>query len=110
MTKLVASLLIAATADGGFPAIYAERAQLLMPAGNWEDSACYPLNDGGMACDGAWVPVPRLETVGGELASLRADNASLRASPAPPWAVLVGFGLGLLFGGAAVGYLWLRFR
>jgi hypothetical protein len=76
--------------DGGFPAVYAERAQYLLPRGNWEESACFLTGDGRHQLRGrlaararGWWMTAR------ELVELRAENATLRAAPATPVAVAV---------------------
>lgn len=104
----VVSLAPAAHAsDGGFPAVYAERARLLVPGGEWQDSACWADGDGGTACSGAWVPAPRLLEVGRELAQHRAEQPPT-APPVTPVAVVVALACGVVLGGAAVGWLWTR--
>jgi hypothetical protein len=111
---VVAVVLACATSahamDGGFPAVYAERAQYLLPRGNWEESACFPTGDAGTSCAGAWVPEPRLVDVARELVELRTENATLRASPATPVGVAVALVVGLLVGAGGIGWLWWRFR
>lgn len=91
------------------PAVWAERAQLqLVPDGGWVDSECFPIGDGGTACSGGWLPDPRLEAHGGEVARLRAENARLVATPplfsTSTW-VVMAFEVGLaLFLGGYLGY------
>lgn len=92
--------------DGGFPAVYAERARLLVPGGDWQDGQCWP-TDAGMSCSGAWVPEPRLIEVGRELAQHRAEQPPT-APPVTPVAVVVALACGVVLGGAAVGWLWTR--
>lgn len=102
--------------DGGLAAIYAERAQYLIPdGGNWEESECFPVADGGTSCAGAWLPEPTLIARGAELASLRAFKAAHEAAPAPVLSVQaqvvawVLFGVGVVLGGGGVAYLWWRY-
>lgn len=106
----VLALLLAAQAvaapDGGTPAVYAEKAQLLIPGGNWEESQCYPLPDAGEACAGAWLPEPKLIATARELEALRVENDALKSSPASsPQGLLIALGIGLVLGAAGGGYL-----
>lgn len=98
--------------DGGLPlAVYAERAQLLAYGGNWEESHCDSLPDGGSDCGGAWLPARRAMATGAELAQLRAENAALKAGPpvlsaaGQAWGWTL-FAVGLLLGGGGVAWLW----
>lgn len=112
-TLLLVALPCAAQADidaGELPpAVWAVRAQLqLVPDGGWTDGECFLLADGGTACSGGWLPDPRLEAHGSEVARLRASNARLMATPplfsTATW-VTMAFVCGLsLFLGGYLGY------
>lgn len=109
---LILALPAAAGSDAGaeLRAVYAERATYLLPNAGWEESACFAVGDGGTDCSGAWLPLPRALATGRELASLRAENATLRAAPATPVALVIAFGVGVVLGGAAVGYVAWKLR
>lgn len=101
MTALLALTALAA-ADGGLPlAVYAERAQLLLPGGNWTESQCTDA-DGG--CSGVWEPTPRAVALEADRADKTAQNAVLRATPPlfspATWVTIAVFAmLGLVVGG-----------
>lgn len=87
MIAAVASVLLAAAGDDGGlpPAVYADRAQLELdlPDGGVLafPSECFADGDGGTSCGGGWLPTPRLEAHGGEVARLRTEVAALEATP-----------------------------
>lgn len=82
----IAALVIAASPDAGAelpPAVYADRAQLELdlPDGGVArfPGQCFTDVDGGSSCSGGWLPTPRLEAHGGEVARLRTENVMLKA-------------------------------